>query len=70
MPHNFYYDSKHRAIRCQEPKFHIELPIIGGRPLKTGPTLTSHHLASLLFSKVDGEEGKERNEGRSQRTST
>lgn len=46
--------------------FQIELPIIGGRSLKAGPTSATCHLASFLFPKEAGKERMEGNKGGSQ----
>ena len=50
--------------------FQIELPIIGGRSVKAGPTAATCHLASSLFPKEAGKERMEGNKGRSQRSPT
>ena len=46
--------------------FQIELPGIGGRSLKAGPTATTCHLAPFLFPKEAGKERMEGNRGGSQ----
>lgn len=59
-----------RQLDARNPMFQTELPIFGGGPFKTDPTTTSYHLASPLFSKEEGEEGKNWNGGTYQRALT
>ena len=46
--------------------FQIELPVIGGRSLKAGPTAATCHLAPFLLPKEAGKERREGNRGGSQ----